>query len=228
MAPTKEHEEDHDSAWELLPWYVNGSLNADEAVLVERHLAACPACRQEVERCRDLSVVAKSSGSAQQQDWAPSPRHFAQIMAQVDAAEAVSSTARPSLARKLRSWLIETPPPMRWAFAFQAGLIVALTGALFTLAPSDAPYETLSHGAESAAGEGIRLRLVFAEDTTEKELRDLLHDIDATIVGGPTPQGIYTVQLSGAVPERAQQISTQMARHPKVRFAAVVGSGGAQ
>jgi hypothetical protein len=72
------------------------------------------------------------------------------------------------------------------------------------------------------------LRLVFAEDTTEKELRDLLHDIDATIVGGPTPQAIYTVQLSVATPERAQQISAEVARHPKVRFAAVVGSGGAQ
>lgn len=228
MAANEEHEEHHESAWELLPWYINGSLNADEAVPVEHHLANCPACQQEVERCRSLSVVAKSSGPEKRQAWAPSPRHFAQIMAQVDTAETASSARRPSLARKLRSWLIDTPTPMRWAFTFQAALIVALTGALLAPALPDARYETLSRGAESAAGERVRLRLVFAADTTEKELRDLLHDIDATIVDGPTTQGIYTVQLSVAALERAEQISAKAARHPKVRFAAVVASGGAR
>ena len=228
MAPAEEREEHHASAWELLPWYVNGSLNADEAVPVERHLANCPACRQEVERCRNLAVVTKSSRPEKRQGWAPSPRHFGQILAQVDAAETAPSTGRPSLARRLRSWLIETPTPMRWAFAFQAALIVALTGVLLAPAPPDATYGTLSRAAESAASERVRMRMVFTEDATEKELRDLLHDIDATIVDGPTPRGIYTVQLSVAASERAEQISVQAARHPKVRFVAVVASGGAQ
>ena len=228
MAPTEAREEDHEAAWELLPWYVNGSLKADEAVPVERHLANCPGCRREVERCRSLAVVVKSSRSAAEEDWAPSPRHFAQIMARVDAAQAVSSAGSPSLAQRLRSWLIDTPPPMRWAFALQAGLIVGLAGALLALAPSDSSYETLSGGAASGASERVALHLVFAEDTTEKELRDLLHDIDATIVGGPTPRGVYTVQLSGATPERADEIRALAAQHPKVRFAAVAASGGAR
>jgi len=228
MAPNEQHEEHHESAWELLPWYVNGSLNADEAVPVERHLANCPACRQEVERCRNLALVTRSSRLENRQGWAPSPRHFGQILAQVDAAETAPSTGRPSLAHRLRSWLLETPTPMRWAFAFQAALIVALTGVLFAPAPPDAPYETLSRTAESAASERVRLRMVFAEEATEKELRDLLHDIDATIVDGPTPQGIYTVQLSVAASASAEQISAKVARHPKVRFAAVVAPRGAQ
>ena len=225
MAPNEEH---HELAWKLLPWFVNGSLNADEAVSVERHLASCPACRQEVERCRTLSAIAKSSGPRKPPAWAPSSRQFAQILGQVDAPHAASSAHRPSLARKLRSWLVETPPPMRWALALQAALIVALTGVLLAPAPPDAPYETLSRGADPAAGERARLRVVFAADTTEKELRDLLNSIDGRIVDGPTPQGVYTLQLSVAGPERARHISAVLARHSKVHFAAVEGSGAAR
>ena len=35
------NEVQHEFAWKLLPWFVNGTLNADEAVPVERHLANC-------------------------------------------------------------------------------------------------------------------------------------------------------------------------------------------
>jgi hypothetical protein len=142
-------------------------------------------------------------------------------------AGAMSSARRPGLPRRLRSWLIGTPPPMRWTFALQAGLIVALA-ALLALAPSETFYETLSRETEPAAGEPARLRVVFAADTTEKEMRGLLNSIDARIVDGPTAQGVYTVQLSVAGPERVRHISAVLARNPRVRFAALDGSAAAQ
>src|ERR1700758_4291804 len=37
----------HSEVAELLPWYVNGSLNAPEHDVVARHLMACKACHQE-------------------------------------------------------------------------------------------------------------------------------------------------------------------------------------
>jgi len=219
MAPNEAH---HELAWGLLPWFVNGTLSTDEAASVERHLASCPACRAEVERCRHLSAVSGTSGLETPPAWAPSPAHFARILTQVDAAQ---PARRPGFVRRLRSWLLETPPPVRWALAVQAALIVALAGVL--LAP-ETPYETLSRGADPAAGERARMRVVFAADTTEKELRELLNSIDGRIVDGPTPQGVYTLQLSVAGPERARHVSAVLARHPKVRFAVVVGSGAAE
>lgn len=39
---------------ELLPWYVNGTLEGDELHEVEEHLRSCVACRREVEELREL------------------------------------------------------------------------------------------------------------------------------------------------------------------------------
>jgi len=39
---------------ELLPWYVNGTLEGDELREVEEHLRSCVACRREVEELREL------------------------------------------------------------------------------------------------------------------------------------------------------------------------------
>jgi anti-sigma factor RsiW len=38
----------HEQAQQLLPWYVNGTLEADEAALVEAHLAECAECRADL------------------------------------------------------------------------------------------------------------------------------------------------------------------------------------
>lgn len=42
------HPADHETADELLPWYVNDTLAADEREAVRRHLAECAACRENV------------------------------------------------------------------------------------------------------------------------------------------------------------------------------------
>ncbi len=39
---------------ELLPWWVNGTLDGDEAALVRSHLVACAACRREVEELLEV------------------------------------------------------------------------------------------------------------------------------------------------------------------------------
>lgn len=39
---------------ELLPWYVNGTLDGEELREVEEHLRSCLACRREVEELREL------------------------------------------------------------------------------------------------------------------------------------------------------------------------------
>jgi hypothetical protein len=40
---------------QLLPWYLNGSLETGERARVESHLQACPVCRRELEVLADLS-----------------------------------------------------------------------------------------------------------------------------------------------------------------------------
>ena len=47
---------------DLLPWYVTGSLPADEHTLVEKHLAECETCSQEAEKMQWLAEAYQRTG----------------------------------------------------------------------------------------------------------------------------------------------------------------------
>src|SRR5215813_9681087 len=56
----------HKVADALLPWFVNGTLDPDEIAFVERHVAECTRCREEVEWLRGL-YAACTAGQASQE-----------------------------------------------------------------------------------------------------------------------------------------------------------------
>jgi putative zinc finger protein len=217
---------DHDAVAELLPWYVNATLGRDEAARVEAHLPACAACREDLARCRALALGTRAASSAE--GWAPSPRHFARVLARVDAAERSRPGARGrALLERVRAWVRETPRPVRWAFAAQGVAALALAAALLARAPrAPASYETLSRPATAASARGDRalLHLVFAEEATERELRDVLRGVGGVVVGGPSARAVYTVELPVAAGERerVEGIAARLGREPSVRFVAVV------
>src|SRR5262245_8367568 len=47
----------HREAVELLPWFLNGTLDGPERTRVEGHLAECIACKQEAEDLRHLRAM---------------------------------------------------------------------------------------------------------------------------------------------------------------------------
>ncbi|HEY6908758.1 MAG TPA: zf-HC2 domain-containing protein [Myxococcales bacterium] len=198
---------EHERMSELLPWYVNATLPPREAAQVERHLASCADCQKESERFRAIAEGEEEEG------WAPSPAHFARVMARIDA---------PSFWQRVASWFTQTPRPVRWAFALEGAALAALI-AVVALRP--APFETLSR-APAAASSRARLHVVFASDLSEEGMRRLLQGARATIVDGPSAEGVYTVELSlpATDRERAREIAGRLARDPKVRFAAPVAS----
>src|SRR6476660_236944 len=67
---------DHQKAWEILPWYVNGTLEGHEQEFVARHILRCQSCADEVVRCESIATAVRSSEEAKR---TPSPEHFAQI-----------------------------------------------------------------------------------------------------------------------------------------------------
>src|SRR4051812_531011 len=80
----------HQRVLELLPWYVNGTLETAERQTVEGHLAGCARCRGELAAARDLARVVKNAESA-----APSPHpvQLARLLARLDAAPEEPDTA---------------------------------------------------------------------------------------------------------------------------------------
>ena len=211
----------HQEIWELLPWYVNGTLNIQEFQRVEAHLALCADCQGELARCRSLATVVRTADDVA---WEPSPAHLARLMARIEAAEASASAAPGWWQRLQDAWrngrriLHSTPPVMRWAFAVQCALVLLLAGGLLWQRPGQPTlYATLSDATQEPASANQHIRLVFMEDITERELRLLLTRVSGTITSGPSSAGAYTIGISPTttVPSALEVLRA----HRKVRLA---------
>jgi hypothetical protein len=189
----------HAWAWDRLPWYASESLAANESARVRDHLSGCPQCRGEMERCRLIGAAAKSDGEGA---WAPSPAHFDQVMAHIDQDEAVhppvptTRRGRFEMLAAIRAWLFATPRPVQWALAVQAGLLAIAVALLLSNILPQSPYESLSSPPPATVARPAQLRVVFGEGLTVGELNALLRSVEARVVSGPSPIGVYTIELS--------------------------------
>jgi hypothetical protein len=221
----------HQKVWEILPWYVNGTLDNRERELVTRHLLRCQTCADEIARCQSIAAAVRSAEGAAR---TPSPEHFARLMERIDRGSTLAAPERWRI--RLHEWIEkfrlafqETPSFFRWALAAQT-VAICLLAATITWQDSIAPsllYQTLSDAGRGAAPGGVHLQVVFADNITEREIRTLLGSIDATIVSGPTPMAVYTVALAAGdreAPARTREALALLRAHPKVRLAEPKGS----
>jgi Putative zinc-finger len=222
----------HQEVCELLPWYVNGRLEGREREDVETHLSTCPSCQAELEHCRDLAAAVQATGETA---WSPSPSHFSQLLARIDAAEA-HGARNGGWRERLRAqcagqlWVLQsTPRIVRWTLAAQGAMILLLVGVLVWHAPfSPEPlYRILADDSDQVDQNRADLKVVFADDMTEQELRALLTSIGGSIVKGPSPLGFYTVEIpvSEGSPGLVDPILDAVRAHRKVRFAEPTPSG---
>ena len=220
------HPHEHHAVWEILPWYVNGTLDDRERTSVEAHLRTCATCQAELTRCRDLAAAVQA---VEEDVWEPSSEHFARVLARLDGTTASATsrrgwwdTARAQYER-YGEMLRRTPPLIRWTLVTQSAFTLVLVSILVWQAPwaPERFYRTLSSSSGQTALKRLQIRVVFAEDSTEKELRTLLTDIRGTIVEGPSPLGVYTVTvaLSGDALAQTDRVLATMRAHPKVRLA---------
>ncbi len=216
----------HDEVAGLLPWYVNGTLAEEERNRVDAHLAGCRACEAELARCRLLSAAVRMRETS---SWEPSAAQFARLMGRIDAAGPRRWQASAWWRRTAQSTLTEivpalwsASPPVRWVLAAQGAAIAVLVAVVvWQASPGPASYRTLSDGAPRPEAGRADLRVVFAPDMTERELRSLLEQVRGALVGGPSPTGAYTVQITGEAAAR-ERISSALAilrAHSGVRLA---------
>ncbi len=193
----------HAEASSLLPWYVNGTLEPSEHDAVRAHLADCAECRAE---CALLHEVQSATVAAAGEPAAePSPPR---------------SRVPAPVTRWRRTWWL-TPRPVRWAVAAQAAALAGLVvwGALGP-SPGGALYGTLDEPAAAASDEvRPRLQLIFADDVRAARLRDLLLAHGLRLVDGPSPLGVYTVELEAAAVDGVDAVAQDLRGRPEIRLA---------
>jgi len=114
-------------------------------------------------------------------------------MDQIDAAEGAGSPASTWGAtppQQISHYIASVAGILRFALLALAieGVAIVVLAAVLVWQPQRTPgalYYTLSQEEQTLAREQVKLRLVFAEDLSESELRGLLMDLKGTIVSGP-------------------------------------------
>jgi anti-sigma factor RsiW len=227
----------NDDAARLLPWYVNGTLGADEARRVAAHLERCPACHADAAH---LEAVRTLLRSPVQVEYAPQAglRKLMTRVEQEARTGAATSTAAAPVTGAVVPPAVAVPrrhgTPLRnlvhWlaaAVVVQACAIAVIVGANYfrpAVDAPEAPYRTLT----TNAPEGPRLRVVFVPTMTLAELQDLLRANQLVAVAGPSETGIFTLALrapaAGADVQAA--VLARLRADARVRFAEPVGGDG--
>lgn len=168
---------------ELLPWYINGTLDEADRAWMERHLAEHAEARDELEWFRSLQAQMRKDVPA----VAPSIG-LARTMHLIRG-------DRPTLAERVTGFFasLGMRPGLALAgvalMAVQAGVIHQLMQA-----ERDDTVEIRTIGTPRA-GAAPLLKLNFAPGTKEVDIRLLLVSVQGNLASGPGPQGDYFVRV---------------------------------
>lgn len=187
-------------AFELLPWYVNGTLEDEERELVRTQVLSSLTCRKELERLRRLQDLMRHDDA----ESIATDRAFESLMARIRASEAAAAP--------------RSGPARIVHLGIAASFLVAVTAVAWwwTAVPvtTRAPYETLTTPEPSTAAGS--LRVVFEPGVSEAVRRALFERHRLTPVAPPTKEGIYLL----AIPEEGDTaaIVAALRQDPRVRL----------
>jgi hypothetical protein len=185
----------HQQVQTLLPWYMNGTLDAGEVALVEAHLAQCAACRQDLADSADDRETLRTLPS-----HADVESGWTAMRSRIEATPASEPAvaAEPANVVPLRKGWLQRSVPVRWALAAQAAAAVLIVGAGRLMMPVAAPeplYHALGSAPQATPGNMV---VIFRPDTMEQDLRGAVVTSGAELVGGPTASDAYVLRIASA------------------------------
>ncbi|MEQ8234393.1 MAG: zf-HC2 domain-containing protein [Gammaproteobacteria bacterium] len=180
----------HAQAAALLPWYVNGTLAADERALVRTHLGECLVCRREAQRLGHLArAVTGTLGE------------YGCSQAYARLATHIEGRAQPWYRRGLRA-LVGAIAPLPLAAGAAVLGCSAIAVALIVLGGTPPPaspgqsFQTLGqHRVAASTLDRPRLRVVLRDGVNTAARAAWLARHDAELVDGPSAIGVMTVTV---------------------------------
>lgn len=173
-----ESDNDRQHFSELLPFYVNGTLNAQDHEWISAYMAAHPESSQELTFVNFLRETTRSTQSSM-----PESQRLDQLLKQWK-----QSQPAPSLLQKSMRWLqerVRIPVP---AIALASVMIVGqalVIGSLLTGQPEETTYR--SDRPECVAAHPIRV--VFNPEAKHADILLILRSVEATVQDGPSETG---------------------------------------
>lgn len=212
VPPFRYEDPAHRESVELLPWLVNCTLDDAERERVERHVSQCVTCRRELEAARALQAAVTSKEG----DWAATDS-LARMHARLLEEEAGLSLQglRRALARAWNHARLWAQGALVIQFAIIALVGGALAIAFLPARPGPALYHTLGNAAPAVSARSA-VAVMFNGERSEHEIRRLLLRMNARVVDGPSPVGVYTLEVRNDQQEAALAL---LREDPAVAFA---------
>lgn len=199
----------------ILPWYLNDTLEKEEKETVKKHLRSCSICQEELAAIKSEQELYEATA-----EEVSVPQTFPHLMAEIEKQER-------TIWQQMASLIPRPQPALAAAFiATQFIVIVGLIGilALNPWGAGEKIYRTLS-GPEAIEGKGPRLSILFQDGVQEETVREIILGINGTIVRGPSPMGVYTVELRSEMSQESLQevLSSLRLKRDIIRFVEVEG-----
>jgi hypothetical protein len=217
----------HSQVQDLLPWYANNTLQADEQQLVRAHLQTCTACQDDLQSQLELELKLKLKAGEPAASTVPNvDRALARLLPKLDVqvqAAKVNNTNN-FMARLWTLFTADGKAPARWGMAVMAAQTAVIVGLVAFMAlprQDDSSYRVLGSGERSSGN----IVVVFKPETTVKDIQRIMSINDARIIDGPTVTNAYLLNVDDA---RLEQSIRELRSEAGIELVESLGSGAAK
>ena len=209
---------------ELLPWYEKGTLGPAEMRRVGDYLRAHPEMQFRLSLIREeLAETIAANESLGMPGAAARERLFGAIAA--EAADA--PRARASLGIWWRNLLPDGVSPRLGLVGAAAMIVIAMQAAAliaFTLAPDDVYRVAGKETVPAQPGSYILIR--FTDDAKATDITALLKELNAIVVDGPKPGGVFKVRVGARAFSEEEREMTMRKLREKTDIISFVAPAG--
>ena len=184
---------------ELLPFYVNGTLEPTDREWVDAYLREHPKSAAELQWYRSLQDTMQRDAPAVSAEVGLD-KVMARIRAERAPTRVPAQPAQPTLGERMRGWLaaLAPQPLLRPALGAALAVVVVQGIVIANLANKDETSEIRTTQTSPIVDPGPFLKVNFKADAREADIRMLLVEVNGSLAGGPGQLGDWYVRIPEA------------------------------
>jgi len=205
----------------LLPFYVNGTLGADDRTGLDLALASSAKLRAELEEVQYIAALVRAGGQTLLANPGPQKPRLDRLLAAIRTQEQDQSQPTRLLSQRPRSkWPPAKMHGRRWQLPLAASIALILAGLIAREAmvrPGGSTYQTASGPQSESPPSAAALLIVrFRQDAPWSEIEALLIKQRLTVVSGPSEGRMILRMDNGRDDSGAAR--KQLAASPLIEF----------